>query len=191
MLVIKSIFDWIFAIFGLIVLSPILLVIALAIMVQMRCINPFYTQSRIGQYGKPFKIYKFRTMYDADEHCNKRESSIGLLLHKYKLNELPQLVNIILGDMSFVGPRPDVSGYADKLQGKDRLILELKPGITGPASIKYKNEDKILASVDNPKQYNNEVIYPDKVRINLEYYYNHTFISDLKLIFLTLFNRNL
>ena len=104
-----------------------------------------------------------------------------------KLDEIVELINVLKGDMSFVGPRPDVEGYADKLEGEDRKILELRPGITGPASLKYINEEEILAKVDNPQQYNDEVIFPDKVKINLDYYYNRSFWGDIKIILKTIF----
>lgn len=116
-----------------------------------------------------------------------RITPLGAVLRKYKLDELPELWNVLIGDMSFVGPRPDVPGYADKLKGEDRLILKLRPGITGPASLKYRNEEEILAKVEDPIRYNDEVIYPDKVRINLDYYKHHTFFGDLHYIFKTIF----
>lgn len=112
---------------------------------------------------------------------------LGAVLRKYKIDELPELWNVLIGDMSFVGPRPDVPGYADRLTGDDRLILKLRPGITGPASLKYANEEEMLAQVENPVLYNDEVIFPDKVRINLDYYYNHSFMQDLRLILQTIF----
>ena len=111
----------------------------------------------------------------------------GKWLRKTKLDEIVELVNVLKGEMSFVGPRPDVEGYADKLEGEDRKILELRPGITGPASLKYINEEEILANVDNPQQYNDEVIFPDKVKINLDYYHNRTFWGDIKIILNTVF----
>ena len=116
-----------------------------------------------------------------------RITPLGAKLRKYKLDELPELWNVLKGDMSFVGPRPDVPGYADRLQGEDRLILKLRPGITGPASLKYANEEELLAQVADPRRYNDEVIFPDKVRINLDYYYNRTFCGDIRLIFQTIF----
>lgn len=109
-------------------------------------------------------------------------------MRKYKLDELPELWNVLIGDMSFVGPRPDVPGYADQLTGENKLILKLRPGITGPASLKYANEEELLAQVPDPVKYNNEIIFPDKVQINLDYYYTHTFRGDLKLIFQTIFH---
>ena len=122
--------------------------------------------------------------------CTKgdaRVTPVGRFIRATSLDELPQLINILKGEMSFVGPRPDVPGYADLLQGSDRKILELKPGITGPASLKYINEEEILAQVDNPQQYNDEIIFPDKIKINLEYYHNRTFWGDIKIIFKTIF----
>jgi lipopolysaccharide/colanic/teichoic acid biosynthesis glycosyltransferase len=114
----------------------------------------------------------------------------GGFLRKYKLDELPELWNVLIGDMSFVGPRPDVPGYADLLEGEDRLILELRPGITGPASLKYANEEEMLSKVNDPKKYNDEVIFPDKVKINLHYFYSHTIIGDFKILFNTVFRSN-
>lgn len=118
---------------------------------------------------------------------DERILPFGKWLRKTKLDVLFELVNVLKGEMSFVGPRPDVPGYADLLHGSDRKILELKPGITGPASLKYINEEEILANVENPKQYNDEVIYPDKVKINLDYYHNRTFWGDIRIIFKTIF----
>ena len=131
---------------------------------------------------------------DSDEYAtsittanDERILPFGKWLRKTKLDVIFELVNVLKGEMSFVGPRPDVPGYADLLQGSDRNILELKPGITGPASLKYINEEEILAQVENPKQYNDEVIYPDKVKINLDYYHNSTFWGDIRIIFKTIF----
>lgn len=118
---------------------------------------------------------------------DERILPFGKFLRRTKLDEIVELVNVLKGEMSLVGPRPDVSGYADMLQGEDRKILELRPGITGPASLKYINEEEILAKVENPQQYNDEIIYPDKVKINLDYYYNRTFWGDIKIIFKTIF----
>jgi lipopolysaccharide/colanic/teichoic acid biosynthesis glycosyltransferase len=118
-----------------------------------------------------------------------RITPLGSFLRKYKLDELPELWNILKGDMSFVGPRPDVPEYMLTLQGEDRKILELKPGLTGPATLKYANEEEILAQVKNPKEFYDEKIFPDKVKINLEYYYKHNFIDDLKIIFKTIFRK--
>ena len=152
-----------------------------------------FRQRRVGRYGKIFTMYKFRTMVVDNGGSNvsvageNRITPLGHVLRKYKLDELPELWNVLIGDMSFVGPRPDVPGYADALEGEARDVLRLRPGITGPASLKYANEEEILALVDDPQRYNDEVIFPDKVRINLEYYHNHTFMGDLRLIFATIF----
>ena len=154
-----------------------------------------FLQERIGQYGKKFYIYKIRTMKAGSDNKNMfvttatddRILPFGKWLRKTKLDEIVELVNVLKGEMSFVGPRPDVEGYADKLEGEDRKVLELRPGITGPASLKYINEEEILAKVDNPQQYNDEVIFPDKVKINLDYYHNRTFWGDIKIILKTVF----
>ena len=118
---------------------------------------------------------------------SKTSSIFGKFVRKYKLDELPQLWNILIGDMSFVGPRPDIPGYYDALEGENRKILELKPGLTSEASIKYRNEEMLLQSVSNPKKYNDETIFPDKVKMNLNYYYNHNLLIDLKIILKTIF----
>ena len=157
-----------------------------------------FLQERIGQYGKKFYIYKIRTMKAGSDNKNMfvttatddRILPFGKWLRKTKLDEIVELVNVLKGEMSFVGPRPDVEGYADKLEGEDRKVLELRPGITGPASLKYINEEEILAKVDNPQQYNDEVIFPDKVKINLDYYHNRTFWGDIKIILKTVFYRS-
>ena len=152
-----------------------------------------FKQRRVGLNGKLFTMYKFRTMtvnHDGSSVSVAGESRItplGQVLRKYKLDELPELWNVFIGDMSFVGPRPDVPGYADVLVGTDRDVLKLRPGITGPASLKYANEEEILAKVENPKEYNDTIIFPDKVRINLDYYRNHSLLGDIKLIFATIF----
>ena len=121
---------------------------------------------------------------------DERITKVGAVLRKLKLDELPEMWNILIGDMSFVGPRPDVPGYADKLTGNDRKILELKPGITGPATLRYSNEEDLLANVENPEKFNDGTLFPDKVRLNLEYYENHTIILDVKIIFRTIFRKN-
>ncbi len=193
---IKRFFDFTSAFFGLIILFPIILLLAILIKIKMP--GPvFFTQKRVGQHGKLFTMIKLRTMtvnHGGSSISVKGESRItplGAVMRKYKLDELPGLWNVLKGDMSFVGPRPDVPGYADQLEGEDRKILLLKPGITGPASMKYSNEEEILADQDDPVKYNNEVIYPDKVRINLEYLKNQSFILDLKIIIYTILGRKL
>ena len=156
-----------------------------------------FRQKRIGKNGKLFTIYKFRTMsvrHNGSSISLKGESRItplGAILRKYKLDELPELWNVFIGDMSFVGPRPDVPGYADKLEGLTREILKLKPGITGPASMKYRDEEEILAKQSDPVKYNNEVIFPDKVRINLNYLRNWSFWLDVKIIIYTVLRKDI
>ena len=158
-----------------------------------------YSQKRVGKQGELFTLYKFRTMiHNADTMSggsitvenDDRITVIGKLLRRWKLDELPTLWNVLKGDMSFVGPRPDIPGYADKLVGESRRILEMRPGITGPATLKYSNEEQLLAGIDNPKKYNDEVIFPDKVQINLEYMDNWSLWMDIKIIFKTIFRKN-
>lgn len=189
----KFLFDRIVSLCGLLFLWPVLLVVAILIRIKMPGGPVLFTQKRVGRNGKLFTMYKFRSMTVAHSGSSisvageSRITPLGAKLRKYKLDELPELWNVLIGDMSFVGPRPDVPGYADNLKGQDRLILKLRPGITGPASLKYANEEEILAQVSDPIKYNDEVIFPDKVKINLDYYYNHTFVGDIKLIFQTVF----
>ena len=149
--------------------------------------NGFFLQERIGQYGKKFTIYKLRTLHSQTHQL----SCWGKFLRNYKIDEFPQLLNIIKGDMTFVGPRPDVPGYADLLEGDDRKILLLKPGITGLASLKYRNEETLLASMPNPQEYNETIIYPDKVRLNLLYLKNKSIWLDLKICFFTFYAKDL
>ena len=190
----KYIFDRIVALTAMILLSPVILILFIIHKIAMPGGAFVFKQERIGQHGKPFMIYKIRTMYDNAEqggsvstYDDPRITPFGRWLRETKLDTILELINVLKGEMSFVGPRPDVAGYADKLQGNDRKILELRPGITGPASIKYRHEDKILAQQKDPKKYNDEIIYPDKVRINLDYYENWSFFLDIKIIFKTLF----
>lgn len=136
----------------------------------------FFLQTRIGRYGKPFRVIKIRTMRPVAGHettvttgHDPRITRWGRFFRRTKIDELPQLINVLLGDMSFVGPRPDVPGFADRLEGDDRIVLMIRPGITGPATLKYRDEEQLLASVPDPERYNREVIFPDKVRINREY----------------------
>ncbi|WP_195453840.1 sugar transferase [Alistipes communis] len=189
----KYLFDRAASLLGLLVLWPVLIIIALLIKVRMPGGPVIFKQQRVGRNGELFTMYKFRSMTVSHSGSSvsvageSRITPLGSILRKYKLDELPELWNVLKGDMSFVGPRPDVPGYADRLQGENRLILKLRPGITGPASLKYANEEEILAQVSNPVKYNDEVIFPDKVRINLNYYHNHTFWGDIRLIFQTIF----
>ncbi len=196
-MILKFIFDKIFSFIGLLFLCPILLLVALLIRIKMPGGPVLFKQKRVGKGGKLFTMYKFRSMTTNHNGSSvsvageSRITPLGATLRKYKLDELPELLNILCGDMSFVGPRPDVEGYADKLEGKDRIILSLRPGITGPASMKYRNEEELLATVDNPQAYNDEVIYPDKVRLNRYYAEHYSFITDIKMIIFTVLGKRM
>ena len=189
----KRAFDFITAFLAIIILFPLILII-IVILITTSKGSPFFIQERIGRGGIPFRMIKFRSMYvsqvsksTVSVKGDERITVFGRFLRKYKLDELPELLNVLLGEMSLVGPRPDVPGYADKLTGYERNILKLRPGITGPASLKYANEEEILAKHENPKAYNDKVIYPDKVKINLDYYNNQSIWLDIKIIFATIF----
>jgi lipopolysaccharide/colanic/teichoic acid biosynthesis glycosyltransferase len=193
---IKRIFDLFFSISGVIILMPIFLIVS--ILIKLDSNGPvLFLQNRVGQYANIFQIIKFRTM-NVNQNSNltisiagdKRITRIGKILRKYKIDELPELINILRGEMSFVGPRPDVAGYADKLLGDDRKILQLRPGITSSASLKYSNEEQLLSIQKNPKSFNDNIIFPDKVRMNLKYYKNHNIWLDIKIIFATVFRLN-
>ena len=193
----KFLFDRVSSLFGLLFLSPVLLFVALLIRIKMPGGPIIFKQKRVGQYGRLFTMYKFRSMtvsHSVSSVSVKGESRItplGVKLRKYKLDELPELWNVLIGDMSFVGPRPDVPGYADKLEGDDRRMLLLKPGITGPASLKYRNEEELLAEQENPQKYNDEVLFPDKVRINIDYMDHWSFGKDVKIIVYTVLGKDL
>lgn len=187
----KWIFDRLMSLVGLLVLWPVLLLVALLVRIKMPGGPVIFTQRRVGRGGRLFTMYKFRSMTVSHGGSSvsvageSRITPFGARLRRYKLDELPELWNVLKGDMSFVGPRPDVPGYADTLQGDAREVLRLRPGITGPASLKYRDEEELLASVDDPVRYNDEVIYPDKVRINLYYLHNYSFVKDIRMIFCT------
>ncbi len=216
----KWLFDKLISLIGLISLSPVLLIVALLIKWKMP--GPIlFCQQRVGRYGRIFTVYKFRTMTvkaeaavasrnsEATSIASQEQSRItplGEKLRRYKLDELPELWNVLKGDMSFVGPRPDVPGYADQLQGEDREVLLLRPGITGPASLKYRNEEDILEAVDEALQkgrselpigittvqeYNDNVIYPDKVRLNRYYLHHYSFIKDIQMIVCTVLGKRM
>ena len=191
--IIKYFFDRITALVGLVVLALPLLVIAILVKRSVKGESVIFRQTRVGKDGRLFDIHKFRTMTNDKEvstiaYPNRsRVTPIGAKLRRHKLDELPELWDVLLGKMSFVGPRPDVPGYADQLQGDDRRILQLRPGITGPASIKYRDEEELLAQQADPKTYNDNVIWPDKVKINLDYLDHWSFFGDIKLIFKTVF----
>lgn len=193
----KSAFDRGTSLIGLIILLPVLIIVSILIRVKMPRGPVIFKQKRVGQHGRLFTMYKFRSMsisHSGSSVSVKGESRItplGAKLRKYKLDELPELWNVLIGDMSFVGPRPDVPGYADKLEGENRRMLLLKPGITGPASLKYRNEEELLAEQEDPQKYNDEVLFPDKVRINIEYLDNWSFWNDIKIIIYTILGKDL
>ena len=193
----KYVFDRIMAFVGLVVLSPILLIVWLLIRVKMPDGPAVFAQKRVGKDGKLFTMYKFRSMsvhHSGSSVSVAGESRItpfGAKLRRYKMDELPELWNVLVGDMSFVGPRPDVPGYADKLEGNNRRVLQLRPGITGPASLKYRDEEMLLALQANPQEYNDHVIYPDKVRINLYYLDHYSFLADIKMIVATVLGKRI
>lgn len=193
----KNVFDYTASFLGLLLLSPLLGLVALLIRLKMPDGPVIFRQQRVGREGRLFTMYKFRTMTvghggsTVSVAGESRITPLGAKLRKYKLDELPELWNVLKGDMSFVGPRPDVPGYADRLQGADREVLSLKPGITGPASLKYRNEEELLALQDDPQCYNDEVIFPDKVRINREYMRHWSFGLDMKIIVYTLLGKDL
>jgi len=194
-MLLKKIFDLPVSLISLICLFPVFIVIFFLVKMDMPDGPVLFRQKRVGQDGKLFTLYKFRTMRlnsslnTISVKGDDRITSIGKLLRKFKLDELPEIVNILNGDMSFVGPRPDVPGYADHLKGTDREILYLKPGITGPASLKYINEEELLSNVDDPKEFNDKVIFPDKVRINLLYLKNWSIWLDIKIIWHTIIRK--
>ncbi len=190
---VKRWFDILGSIFLLMCLSWLILLLVLLATIDTKRIGLF-TQKRIGYHGKSFLIFKIRTMYintAIKTHITTTNDSrltvFGKLLRKYKLDELPQLFNVLFGQMSFVGPRPDVKGFADELIGEDRIILTVKPGITGPASLKVKNEEVLLALQDYPEEYNRKVIWPQKVAVNKQYVENYSFKQDIVILIKTLF----
>lgn len=193
----KFIFDRLMALIGLLVLWPVLLVVAVLIRVKMPGGPVIFKQKRVGRKGKLFTMYKFRSMTvghggsSVSVAGESRITPLGAKLRHYKLDELPELWNVLTGDMSFVGPRPDVPGYADQLVGDDREVLKLRPGITGPASLKYRDEEDLLALQPDPQKYNDEVIFPDKVRINLYYLHHYSFVKDIEMIFCTVLGRKM
>lgn len=158
--------------------------------------NGFFTQQRVGRHGKRFRVIKLRTMRhdpavntSVTTRDDARITPLGRFFRRTKLDELPQLINVLVGDMSLVGPRPDVAGYADALKGRDRIILTVRPGITGPATLKYRNEENLLAEQPDPERFNDEVIFPDKVRLNREYVENWSFTGDIRYIIRTIVGR--
>ena len=201
----KWLFDRFVGLIGLVVLSPVLLVVAVLVAVMTPGGPVIFSQKRVGKDGKLFTIRKFRTMTanhggsSVSVAGESRITTLGAKLRHYKLDELPELWNVLKGDMSFVGPRPDVPGYADQLKGEDREVLKLRPGITGPATLKYRDEEDLLARVvkegidgyTDPVKYNDEVIFPDKVRLNRFYLNHYSFWSDIKMLFATVLGRRI
>lgn len=211
----KFIFDRLAALFGLMLLWPVILVTAILVKIKMPGGPAFFVQKRVGKDGKLFNCHKFRSMTVAHNGStvsvagDSRITPFGAKLRHYKIDELPGLWDVLIGNMSFVGPRPDVPGYADQLQGDDRKVLKLRPGITGPATLKYRLEDEMIADfiseIKNEKLkvingleipqgltdqelavwYNDNIIYPDKVRLNKYYYEHYSFVKDIEMIFAT------
>jgi lipopolysaccharide/colanic/teichoic acid biosynthesis glycosyltransferase len=180
----KRLFDIVFALFTILLFSWVLLILWM-IAIADTSTNGVFIQERIGQFGKKFKIYKFRSMQHSASSEERRISKIAQFLRKYKLDELAQFFNVLKGEMSIVGPRPDLSGYYDLLEGENRKILELKPGLTSLAALKYYNEEQLLACQQDPLWFNDQVIFPDKVQLNLDYYYHRSFWGDINIIMKT------
>ena len=208
---IKWMFDRIVSFVGLIFLWPVLIVVAILVKIKMPGGHVFFVQKRVGRNGSLFKCHKFRTMTVKHNGStvsvagDNRITPFGAKLRHYKLDELPGLWDVFIGNMSFVGPRPDVPGYADKLVGDDRDVLKLRPGITGPATLKYRLEDEMIAQYVAQKQkegdtrdaqeiaveYNDTVLYPDKVRLNCYYYRHYSFVKDIQMIFCTVLGKHM
>ncbi len=191
----KRWFDFSAAAIGLAVLLLPLAALALAILIADGT-PVFFRQQRVGRHGRLFRICKFRTMTSrmmSDSTItvsgDTRVTRLGKILRRFKLDELPQLFNVLAGEMSLVGPRPDVPGYADRLRGNDARVLELRPGITGPATLAFRNEEELLARAADPKRYNDEVVFPEKVRLNLMYHDTQGFAADIGWILKTIFSR--
>ena len=193
---VKRLFDISLSLVGLFSIAWVVIIVFLVASIDTKN-NGLFLQKRVGRNGNFFKILKIRTMRSRKDlkttvtiSGDSRITVSGAFFRKWKIDELPQLVNILLGQMSFVGPRPDVPGYADRLQGEDRIILSIRPGITGPAQLAYKNEEEILANQDNAVKYNDEIIWPDKVRINREYIGDYSFFKDFYYIWKTIVGGN-
>ena len=206
-MILKWVFDRLIALIGLMFLWPLLLIVVVLVKMKMPGGPVFFCQKRVGKDGKLFTCHKFRTMMVKHSGStvsvagDSRITPFGATLRHYKLDELPGLWDVLIGNMSFVGPRPDVPGYADKLVGDDRDVLKLRPGITGPATLKYRLEDEMISEYVTKKQtegdkrpiqeiateYNDNIIYPDKVRLNCYYYRHYSFVKDVEMIFATVF----
>ena len=210
-MIVKWLFDRVVSLLGLLVLWPVLLIVTVLVKVKMPGGPAFFVQKRVGKDGKLFNCHKFRTMTVKHNGStvsvagDSRITPFGATLRHYKLDELPGLWDVLIGNMSFVGPRPDVPGYADKLTGDDRDVLKLRPGITGPATLKYRLEDEMISEYVAQKQkegdmrpmqeiaveYNDTVIYPDKVRLNCYYYHHYSFIKDIQMILCTVLGKKM
>ncbi len=210
-MLLKFLFDRIVSFIGLLILWPVLVIVAILVKVNMPGGPVFFVQKRVGKDGKLFNCHKFRTMTVKHNGStvsvagDSRITPLGAKLRHYKLDELPGLWDVLIGNMSFVGPRPDVPGYADKLVGDDRDVLKLRPGITGPATLKYRLEDEMISEYVARKQaagdsrpiqeiaveYNDKVIYPDKVRINCYYYRHYSFVKDIQMILCTVLGKKM
>ena len=193
--IIKATFDFVLALVGLIFSLPIILLAWIIASIETRS-NGFFLQKRIGKKGEIFTLVKIKTMKQVSgihthvtQADDPRITLSGNFFRKTKIDELPQLYNVLIGQMSFVGPRPDLEGYADQLQGDQRIILSIRPGITGPASIKYRDEEVLLSQQENPEQYNQQVIWPDKVKVNMQYVKNWSLASDIRYIYQTILGR--
>ncbi|MDX1823158.1 MAG: sugar transferase [Thiohalomonadales bacterium] len=190
----KRLFDLMCSALGLFACWWLILVAWIAATIDTRS-NGFFIQKRVGRNGKVFRVVKIKTMRPiasldttVTRSGDPRITALGAFFRRTKIDELPQLWNVLLGDMSFVGPRPDVPGFADQLQGEERAMLSIRPGITGPATLKYRNEEELLAEQEDPEAYNRDVIWPDKVRINLEYIRNWSLGRDIQYILETVFH---
>lgn len=221
-MILKWIFDRLVSLIGLLFLWPVLLVVAILIKIKMPGGPALFVQKRVGKGGELFSCHKFRSMTVKHSGStvsvagDSRITPLGATLRHYKLDELPGLWDVLIGNMSFVGPRPDVPGYADQLQGDDRKVLKLRPGITGPATLKYRLEDEMISEYVDKKmaenaernaglsaeelqamkqklaeEYNDNVIYPDKVRLNKYYYENYNFLKDIQMIICTVLGKNM
>lgn len=190
----KRLFDITASFFGILILSPLFIFIGLWVGLSSKG-GVFYKQIRVGKNNKDFKLYKFRSMrVNSDKQGlltvgskDSRITKAGYFIRKYKIDELPQLINVLKGDMSFVGPRPEVRRYVDLYSEEQMKVLSVRPGITDPASIKYRNENDLLSSASNPEQYYIQHIMPDKLKINIDYINTRTFFKDIKIIFQTIF----
>lgn len=210
-MVIKWLFDRIVAFVGLLLLWPVFIVVAILIKMERPGGPAFFVQKRVGKGGRLFNCHAFRTMtvkHNGSSVSVARDSRItpiGAKLRHYKLDKLPGLWDVLIGNMSFVGPRPDVPGYADKLEGDDRDVLKLRPGITGPATLKYRLEDEMISAYIAKKrkegdirpmqeiaeEYNDTVLYPDKVRLNCYYYWHYSFVKDIQMILCTVLGKHM